>query len=162
MVKFYSWRFLLLCHRDGILIGFLTLPSLGFLLSGDLHPWIYMVVLIFALHWIVRSRIAGDVIKHNTYFSAIYGMPGENVIWDKFTRTFDPFDGSISTLVKLSSETKLEDSGAYLQIINILKTRNSVKLYLERLKASKSRTKTTRSKRTIVTNIVETTSGNPR
>jgi hypothetical protein len=75
---------------------------------------------------------------------------------------FDPFDGSISTLVKLSSETKLEDSGAYLQIINMLKTRNSVQAYLERLKASKTKTKTTRSKRTIVTNIVETTSGNPR
>jgi hypothetical protein len=162
MVKFYSWRFLFLCHRDGILIGFLTTPLLGILLSGDPLPWLYLIVLILALHGIVRSDIAGRVIKHNTYFSPIYGMPGENVIWDKFTQTFDPFDGSISTLVKLSSETKLEDSGAYLQIINMLKTRSSVKSYLERLKAAKVKTKTTRSKKTIVTNIVETTSGNPR
>jgi hypothetical protein len=162
MVKFYSWRFLFLSHRDGILIGFLTIPLLGILLSGDSHPWLYLIGLILALHGIVRSDTAGNVIKHNTYFNAIYGMPGENVIWDKFTKVFDPFDGSISTLVKLSSETKLEDSGAYLQIVNMLKSRTSVKSYLERLKASPPKRKTTRSKRTVVTNIVETTSGNPR
>jgi hypothetical protein len=162
MVKFYTWRFLFLSHRDGILVGFLMIPAVGFLLSGDPHPWLYMSGLILALHGIVRSDISGRVIKHNTYFSSIYGMPGENVIWDKFTQVFDPFDGSISTLIKLKSETKLEDSGAYLQIVNMLKRRASVKSYLERLKASKIKTKTTRSKVTIVTNIVETTSGNPR
>jgi len=162
MVKFYTWNFLFLSHRDGLLIGLLILPAQGILLSGDPQPWLYLIVLILALHGIVRSDRAGAVIKHFTYFNALYGMPGENVIWDKFTKVFDPFDGSISTLVKLSSDTKIEDSGAYLQIISLLKRRKPVMAYLERLKAAKVKTKSTRSKRIVVINIVETTNGNPR
>jgi hypothetical protein len=55
----------------------------------------------------------------------------------------------------LSSETKIEDSGAYMQIVHILKRRKPVKEYLERLKASRITSPPTRSKRTVVTNIVK-------
>jgi hypothetical protein len=74
---------------------------------------------------IVRSRV---------YFSPIYGFPGVNVIEDKSSPTYDPFGSSISTLVKVNSDTKLEDSGAWLSIIGLLKSRKSVKQLLERQK----------------------------
>jgi hypothetical protein len=58
------------------------------------------------------------------------------VIEDKTSPTYDPFGSSISTLVKVTSDVKLEDSGAWLNIIRLLGSRRSVIQLLERQKSS--------------------------
>jgi hypothetical protein len=84
------------------------------------------------------------ILRSRVYFSPIYGFPGVNVIEDKTSPTYDPFGSSLSTLVKVNSDTLLEDSGAWLSIIRMLKSRQSVKQLLERQKLN---VKLTSSKR---------------
>jgi hypothetical protein len=74
------------------------------------------------------------ILRSRVYFSPIYGFPGVNVIEDKTSPAYDPFGSSLSTLVKVNSDVLLEDSGAWLSITKMLKSRRSVKQLLERQK----------------------------
>jgi hypothetical protein len=77
---------------------------------------------------IVTSTWYHTKIRSKIYFSPIYGFPGVNVVEDKTSPIYDPFESSLSTLVKVSGDKKtLEDSGAYRNIIGLLSSRGSIK-----------------------------------
>jgi hypothetical protein len=135
MFKFYFLRSLLYYNSSGReVLVLLFLGTLG--LTWDFWFCFHLWALPFALHWVLTSKWCNTMLRSRIYFSPIYGFPGVNVIEDKTSRIYDPFDSSISTLVKVSSDVKLEDSGAWLNIISLLKRKTRVKQLLERQKSS--------------------------
>jgi hypothetical protein len=133
MFKFYFLRSMIYYNSSGREILFvLFLGTLG--LTWDLRFCFDLWVLPFALHWVLTTKFILRILRSRVYFSPIYGFPGVNVVEDKTSPTYDPFGSTLSTLVKVSSDVKLEDSGAWLSIISLLKSRRSVKQLLVRQK----------------------------
>jgi hypothetical protein len=135
MVKFYILRGLLYYNDSDRGICFLLFFG-TMSLTWDFWFCVHLWALPFALHWVLTTRWIRRIIRSRVYFSPIYGFPGVNVIEDKTSPTYDPFGSSISTLVKVASDKKLEDSGAWLNIIRLLRNRRSVIQLLERQKSS--------------------------
>jgi hypothetical protein len=135
MMKFYFLRGLLYYNNSGrevCFILFLGTISLTWDFWFCVHLWAFP----FALHWVLTTRWIRRIVRSRVYFSPIYGFPGVNVIEDKTSPTYDPFGSSISTLAKVASDKKLEDSGAWLNIIRLLRNKRSVIRLLERQKSS--------------------------
>jgi hypothetical protein len=133
MMLFYLFRGLLLINQSPLWV---LLPYvLGTLvLTWDPLFTLRFWVLPSTLYLVLTSRYIGNKVRSYVYFSPIYGYPGVNVVEDKTSPPYDPFESNISTLVKVSSDKKLEDSGAWLNIISLLKNRKSVIQLLERQK----------------------------
>jgi len=123
-------------NTNGFLSELLYFSIMNLLLTRDLWYTIYWVVLIYALHIIVTSSYVRIFVRSRIYFSPLYGFPGVNVIEDTTSPVYDPFESTLTTLVKVASDVKLEDSGAWINLINLLKSRRSVKQLLERQKAN--------------------------
>lgn len=90
----------------------------------------------FALHTSITSSWVRIWVRSQIYFSPLYGFPGVNTIEDKTSPVYDPFESTLTTLVKVASDVRLEDSGAWENLINLLRDRRSVKQLLERQKAN--------------------------
>jgi len=133
MFVFYFWRTLILINQGPLEILYIYIIG-TLVLTWDIQFTIFFWVLPGTLYYGMISRKFGVWIKSHVYFSPTYGFPGVNVIEDKTSPTYDPFESSISTLVKVSAEKKLEDSGAWLNIISLLRNRKSVIQLLERQK----------------------------
>lgn len=105
-------------------------------LTWDFMFCIKFWVLPLALHAVLTSSWCRTIVRSRIYFSPLYGFPGVNVIEDKTSPTYDPYGSTLSTLIKVSSDVKLEDSGAWLNIIKLLRSKRSVKQLLQRQKDS--------------------------
>ena len=110
---------------------------MNFLLTRDLIYTTFWVVLIYALHIVVISNWVKVQVRSRIYFSPLYGFPGVNVIEDTTSPAYDPFESSLTTLKKVTSERKLEESSAWRNIIWLLRGKKSVRQLLERQKEAK-------------------------
>jgi hypothetical protein len=132
MAGFYMLTTLwnLTVHKTNrILLGvFLMVIVLVFDLSY--YSWI----LPFLVYFITSSVGFKRMMKQWIYFSPIYNDPVTNIIADKTAQIFDPFESDLTTLAKVVSEKKLESSGAWLNIVNLLRHKRSVRLFLDRQK----------------------------
>lgn len=136
MLRFYALRGMLYYNTNGFLSELLYFTIMNLLLTRDLRYTFGWVVLIYALHIIVTSTFVRTSVRSRIYFSPVYGFPGVNTIEDKTSPVYDPFESTLTTLVKVTSDVKLEDSGAWKNLINLLKSRRSVSQLLERQKAN--------------------------
>jgi hypothetical protein len=112
MLRFYTLRGILYYNTNGFLNELLYFTIMNLLLTRDLWYTFNWVVLIYALHIIVTSTYVRISVRSRIYFSPVYGFPGVNTIEDKTSPVYDPFEFTLTTLVKVMSDVKLEDSGA--------------------------------------------------
>lgn len=136
MLRFYTLRGLLYYNTNGFLSESLCFTTMNLLLTRDLYYTSKLLVLMYALHTIVTSTYVRIAVRSRIYFSPVYGFPGVNTIEDKTSPVYDPFESTLTTLVKVSSDVKLEDSGAWINLINLLRHKRSVSQLLERQKAN--------------------------